>query len=192
MQEFDRAFLVTMGHEGGYVNDKDDAGGETYRGISRRFHPSWPGWQYIDQAKGMDNFPAVLKISKDLQADVLNFYRAQFWDRFNGDAVAEVAPSLANELFDTAVNMGVHRAVIFLQQALNVLNRNQQIYADLVPDGKFGTNTMKALQAYIGNDEPKLLLVVMNALQANHYLEYMGKDPVQEKYARGWFKRVTL
>ena len=39
MADFNDAFDETMGHEGGYVNDSNDAGGETYRGISRRFNP---------------------------------------------------------------------------------------------------------------------------------------------------------
>ena len=37
MADFNIAFEITMGHEGGYSFDKDDAGGETYRGISRRY-----------------------------------------------------------------------------------------------------------------------------------------------------------
>lgn len=192
MRGFDRAFIVTMGHEGGYVNDPTDAGGETYRGVSRRFHPSWPGWRVVDQAKDLLGFPGNLANSKDLAVAVMDFYRAMFWDRFNGDAVAEIAPTLANELFDTAVNMGVHRAVVFLQRALNALNRNQLLYADVLPDGEFGPRTMQALQAYIVTDEPALLLKVINILQGNHYLEFMGKDPAQEKYARGWFARVTM
>mgnify|MGYP002957326922 CR=1 FL=1 len=34
-EEFKKVILV----EGGYVNDPDDAGGETYLGISRRYNP---------------------------------------------------------------------------------------------------------------------------------------------------------
>jgi len=37
-----------------------------------------------------------------------------------------------------------------------------------------------------------VLLKVMNIFQGMHYIEYMRKDPVQEKYARGWLKRVKL
>jgi type VI secretion system secreted protein VgrG len=38
---FLKAFNTTMTFEGGYANDPDDAGGETYMGISRRYHPDW-------------------------------------------------------------------------------------------------------------------------------------------------------
>ena len=51
MADFEKAFINTMGYEGGYVYDPDDAGGETYKGISRRYHPSWPGWRIIDKVK---------------------------------------------------------------------------------------------------------------------------------------------
>jgi len=51
MAIFDEAFEKTAAIEGGYVLDPDDAGGETYKGISRRFNPSWGGWDKIDEMK---------------------------------------------------------------------------------------------------------------------------------------------
>ncbi len=51
MAIFDAAFEKTAAIEGGYVFDPDDAGGETYKGISRRFNPSWGGWDKIDEVK---------------------------------------------------------------------------------------------------------------------------------------------
>ena len=74
-----------------------------------------------------------------------------FWDRFWGDEVSAIAPSLARELFDTAVNMGVTRSVSFLQEALNVLNRNQLLYHDLTVDGSFGPKSIEALQQYFSD-----------------------------------------
>ena len=37
--DFDQAFERVIGHEGGYVNDPRDPGGETKYGISRRAYP---------------------------------------------------------------------------------------------------------------------------------------------------------
>ena len=37
-----------MKHEGGYVFDPDDSGGETYKGVARKFHSKWEGWSKID------------------------------------------------------------------------------------------------------------------------------------------------
>jgi lysozyme family protein len=36
---FEDAFKVLIGHEGGYVNDPKDPGGETKYGISKRANP---------------------------------------------------------------------------------------------------------------------------------------------------------
>ena len=37
---FDKIIEVVLEHEGGYVNDPDDAGGETKYGIAKRWYPS--------------------------------------------------------------------------------------------------------------------------------------------------------
>ena len=49
MADFNQAFDITMGHEGGYANNKLDTGGETYRGVSRNNWPDWEGWRLIDR-----------------------------------------------------------------------------------------------------------------------------------------------
>ena len=38
--KFTEAIGVILYHEGGYVNDKDDPGGETMMGISKRAYPN--------------------------------------------------------------------------------------------------------------------------------------------------------
>lgn len=189
MSTFEQALEQVLAYEGGYGNDPDDAGSETYRGISRRFHPSWSGWSIVDGYKGHPQFPTALDQDANLQAAVRAFYRKQYWDRFQGD---ELQSRLAAKLLDIAVNMGVHRAVQFLQQGLNLLNRNQTSWPDLVEDGLLGPATLGALQVYIRQDPPEVLLKVLNILQGAHYLDYMRRSPVQEKFARGWLARVAL
>ena len=49
MADFNIAFNKVVFHEGGYVNDPEDRGGETYMGISRRAHPSSNIWYHIDK-----------------------------------------------------------------------------------------------------------------------------------------------
>jgi lysozyme family protein len=187
---FTKAYQVTMGHEGGYAKDANDLGGETYRGISRKFNPGWVGWIKVDRAKRQAGFPRSLDRNTSLQGDVAALYKQHYWDKFQGDAIPNQA--IADELFDTGVNMGIVRAVEFLQRALNVLNRNQRLYKDLVPDGLFGPKTLAAARAYLRKDRPELLLKIMNVLQGMHYIDFMTKSPIQEKYARGWFKRVDI
>jgi lysozyme family protein len=190
MADFSRAYARTMAHEGGYANDTDDAGGETYRGISRRFNPAWTGWARIDAARKARDFPKNLEADTVLQREVAAFHRSRHWDRLQGDAIPD--QDVANELFDTGVNLGVVRAVEFLQRALNVLNRNARLYPDLAVDGVLGPKTQAALETCLRQDGPDLILKIMNVLQGAHYLEFMNRDPVQEKFARGWFKRVEI
>jgi len=186
MADFTLAYKKTMGHEVGYVDDPDDTGGETYDGISRKYNPSWPGWALIDQYK--PNFSKEIKAK--LEALKKIFYKEKYWginhlDDFESQEIAE-------ELFDTGVNMGVVRAAQFLQESLNYLNKNGSLYSDLLVDGDIGSKTKSVLDIIMRRKDDALLLKILNVLQARQYLEYMKKDPTQEKFIRGWFNRVFI
>ena len=191
MSDFSKAFEKTMEHEGGYVNDKDDRGGETYRGISRNNFGNWKGWKKIDKYKPVnDGFRKKIKQDESLQNDVRDFYKKEFWNRFKGDDIGD--QGLAEELFDTAVNMGTRVAGRFLQQGLNLLNRNGSLFEDLEEDGLVGKKSIGALNKYLKTDNAVTLLKLLNILQGARYIEIMRNNPTQEKYARGWLNRVSL
>ena len=190
MANFDEAYDITLGHEGGYTHDPVDVGGETYKGVARRYYPDWPGWVIIDESKSSSNFPNNLRGNIKLNSMIKRFYRENYWNLFWGDAIPN--QEVANEMFDTGVNMGVGRAVKYLQKALNLLNRNQKNYPDIVEDGTFGNNTLLTLKMYLEIDNPSFLLKIMNILQGMHYINYMTKSPTQERFARGWLKRVSI
>ncbi len=181
MANFHEAFNKTMGHEGGYVNDPDDAGGETYRGIARKYNPQWAGWNLIDDTKPNIN-------DADLDEHVRKFYKERYWDV---NLLNNFPQVVANEMFDTGVNMGIGRAAKFLQESLNYLNRNGSLFRDLVVDGDVGPATMNGLSK-LSSGDGDILMIMLNVCQARHYMEYMTKSPTQEKYARGWFRRVRL
>lgn len=189
--DFKRVFDKTMGHEGGYVNDPDDPGGETYQGITRRDYSDWPGWEIIDARKRQgEDFAQRLSFSEELQATVRDFYREHFWSPLKCGQMG--SETVAAEVFDTAVNMGSGTAVKFLQQALNAFNRDGTIYPDLKVDGGMGAKSLGALAAYLKSDPEHYLLTALNVLQGARYLGIMGRNQRLEKYARGWFGRVTL
>jgi len=190
MANFEQAYTITLGHEGGYGNDPDDVGAETYKGVARAYYPDWPGWVIIEAAKRGPNFPNNLTNNINLNTMIKSFYKENYWNLFWGNRISN--QSVANELFDTGVNMGVGRAVKYLQRSLNVLNRNQKNYPDIVEDGVFGLNTMNTLNKYLATDDESFLLKIMNILQGMHYIDYMTKSSIQEKYARGWLKRVNI
>lgn len=93
---FDAAFKTLIGHEGGYVNDPRDPGGETKFGISKRAHPK-------EDIRNM-----TLERAKEI-------YLADYWIPAGCD---RLPPDIAFDLFDTAVNSGVRPAVMMLQEAL--------------------------------------------------------------------------
>ena len=91
---FEKAYAQTAKHEGGYAHDPADAGGETFRGISRKMHPGWPGWPAVDLAKASARVAGCGEPKRlaeyvnrwflcDVQMDALveEFYRAEFWER---------------------------------------------------------------------------------------------------------------
>ena len=85
----------TLRHEGGYVNDPDDAGGETKFGISKRAYPS-------------------LDIKHLTLEQAVEIYTRDYFDAVGSDKFSFVP--FRWKLFDIAVNIGVVRAREFLAQ----------------------------------------------------------------------------
>lgn len=92
---FDSAFELLIGHEGGYVNNPADPGGETRFGISKRSYP------------GEDIKAMTLARAKTI-------YLRDFWAPAGCDGVP---PAVRFDLFDMAVNSGVRAAIKCLQGA---------------------------------------------------------------------------
>src|ERR1035438_7110103 len=126
-------------YEGEYSNDKDDPGGETYKGISRNMNKDFEGWKIIDSYKGRKNYPELLKTDDKLQSLVLDFYKKNYWDKFEGDAFDD---ETGEEMFDQSVNLGIKRAIEHLQRSLNLLNDRQTLYPDIKVDGIIGDETL--------------------------------------------------
>ena len=95
---FETAFRFTLGHEGCYVNDSRDPGGETKYGISKRSYPA------VDiKALTLDQAKAI--------------YQRDYWS----PAVCDKMPERVGHLvFDCAVHHGVQVAIKLLQRAVKV------------------------------------------------------------------------
>ena len=98
MTAFDNALTNVLRHEGGLVDDPRDPGGLTNCGISQRAYPD----------QDIRNLTA---------ADIAEIYRTGYWLPIKGDKMPE---SIAIALFDTAVNMGVDKAVRIFQQSMGI------------------------------------------------------------------------
>jgi lysozyme family protein len=184
MADFKTAYKITMAHEGGWANNPADTGGETWRGIARNKHPDWLGWMLVDKAKHGD-FPANLNSVSGLQDMVESFYKVKFWDYLKLDQVNN--QKIANELFDTSVNMGQGIAALFLQRSLNVSNRNGKDYPDLQVDGNIGPVTINALNNHPRQEQ---VLKLLNTLQGARYISICEANPSQEIFLNSWLSRV--
>jgi lysozyme family protein len=147
---FDTAFQNLIGHEGGYVNHPEDPGGETKYGISKRSYPN-------EDIKNL-----TLDRAKEI-------YRRDFWAASGCDALPECAKF---QVFDTAVNSGIDRAIKLVQKTVGVKQ-----------DGVLGAVTLQAIQA-------------MNASRfvahfAAHRLEFMVNLPNWQTFSKGWARRIA-
>ena len=93
---FDKIIGDLLRSEGGYVNDPDDAGGETNYGISKRAYPN-------------------LDIASLSEADAVAIYRRDYWDKVRGD---DLPTGIDYLVFDAAVNHGRSKATKLLQKAV--------------------------------------------------------------------------
>jgi lysozyme family protein len=163
-----------IAREGGYCHHPDDRGGPTNWGIT----------QGVARANGYDG------AMRDLPREIaVTLYRTLYWDRPAFAFIAESAPNLAAELFDTGVNMGPAMATGFLQRALNALNRNGRDYADLVVDRQVGAKTLAALAAFLRSRGPRaeaVLLKAVEALQGELYIDLAERRPANEAFLYGW------
>jgi lysozyme family protein len=151
--DFNKAFALIVGIEGGYVNDPNDPGGETKYGISKRSYPN------VDIA------------SLSLE-DAEAIYQKDFWVPAG---CPDMPPRLAFVVLDCAINNGVTRAIMFLQQTLN-----------LIVDGELGPVTRAAIQRAATANETGI------AVDFHAYrLRYMVELGTWPTYRGGWSKRLA-
>ena len=118
LTKFDDIIEVTLHHEGGYVHDPKDLGGETNYGIAKRFYPK------VD----------IKNLTKEGAKEI---YKKDYWDK---NKVDDLTDDLKHIFFDMCVNMGKRTAVKVLQRA--AVNRGK----DIEVDGGLGPMTIKALK----------------------------------------------
>lgn len=180
MADFSKSILVVLGHEGGYVFDPVDAGGETLYGIARNDFPKWPSWDSVDGYKRQTtDFRRAIAQDTKLLAAAQDFYRANFWNPLYSGLNSQ---AIADKVFDLGVNMNIPPAVQILQQALGYL-----LSGPVVVDGKFGSHTLD----FVNAADEVALLKEMRARAAVRYAEIIIKKPEDEKYVLGWMRRAV-
>ena len=112
---FDTAFDLLLGHEGGFSDHRADPGGKTRFGVT----------EAVARDAGYKGDMRELPI--DLAKRI---YKDRYWDAVKADQLPE---KLRYIMFDAAVNSGPKQAVMWLQRAVKT-----------TPDGIIGPKTIEA------------------------------------------------
>jgi len=171
-----------MKAEGGYVNDPNDAGGETNFGIT------------IAVARANGYSGPMRDMDESFARKV---YMKQYVIDPGFDKIYQVSKNIGAELIDTGVNCGVGTAGKFLQQSLNAFNNRQAHYNDLLVDGNCGQKTVDALKTFIALralDGERVMMTALNCLQGAYYIQVsQAGEKKNENFVYGWIKnRVSI
>lgn len=173
MAKLNIAFQRMLSHEGGYVNDPNDQGGETYRGISRANHKNWSGWTCIDKYKGKTDFPSILDKDVQLQNEIEEFYHIHFWSPLNADCISN--QTNADSIFDFAVNTGITTTARIVQSIVGTKI-----------DGIIGEYTLNK----INNMDFGHFQAVFTVTKIEYYMTTIRNRPTNKKYMVGWITRA--
>lgn len=159
-----------------YTNHPLDRGGPTKYGITLKTLERW--------RKTPCTAVDVQNLTR-LEAEAI--YRELYLKEPNFHLIEAVSMPVAAKLMDCGVNMGPGIPSRFLQRILNGFATPPT--APLVVDGAVGPATARALQAFLnhrGKYGTRVILVMLNSLQAVRYLEIVEKDATQKAFLFGW------
>lgn len=157
MANFSEAIGKTLAKEGGakFTDIASDRGGATKYGISQAAYPN------LD----------IRNLSEQQARDI---YKRDYWDRVRADDID--SDIIADNIFDTAVNMGVRTA-----------SRLAQVTLDIEPaDGIIGSQSLKIINA--ASDET--FITHFTIAKIARYANICMRDRSQSKFLLGWVNRA--
>jgi lysozyme family protein len=163
-----------IGEEGAYSNDPNDSGGETMWGVTAA----------IARASGY-----VGPMNAMPRGTAITIYKLQNWTQPGFDKIAEINGPLGSAMLDLGINCGTHWPGLWLQRGLNVLSDRGSLYKTISVDGMCGTVTRASLNAYLahrGADGVRVMLSLIRAFAAIHYVEIAEANPKDEDFEYGW------
>lgn len=169
MANFDLYFEILIVHEGGYSNHPNDKGGETNLGITDKLDGKADGLVDVnDDGKG----DVPIKELKKEQAK--SIYKRLFWSPLKADEIK--SQSVAEILFDFAVNSGVGTAARAIQKIVNVAQ-----------DGNIGPKTISE----INKRNAAELFEEIKTFRKQFYAKIIVKNPKLKTFEKGWNNRIN-
>ena len=163
MSNFENAIKPALDHEGEYVNNPNDPGGETKYGISKRSYPN-------------------LDIKNLTPADAKMIYLRDWWVKYHYEWFK--SDKIATKIFDISINTGAKQSHKILQKAINLCFDDE----DLIIDGFLGKKTFDAVNRIY---DVERLLRGIAIFQAFYYKNLVQRKPSQRVFINGWLKRAT-
>lgn len=162
--------------EGGYVDDPADPGGATNHGVT----------ESVARQHGYDgdmrDFPRTCSIEGQVCAE--SIYRRDYIERPGFLPLVQIDPVVAEEVIDTAVNMGPRRPSRWFQASVNATCNTR-----LAVDGRIGPMTQLAwreCRAHLGPVACVAMLDAMDARQEAEYDRLVRVNPRLRRFRRGW------
>lgn len=161
--------------EAGWVNNKNDPGGETIWGCTIAVARA-NGWR-----GPMKDMP---------QATCREILYKQYIVKPGFMPLVEREPVLAYEVIDTGVNAGPARAKVWFQASLNTFSRGGRDYPKIAVDGQIGPATLRAYDNLVRRRGPKkaceLMVKSADHFQAAHYTKLCEGDKLSD-FCVGWY-----
>jgi lysozyme family protein len=167
--KFNSIIDKNLEHEGGYVNDKNDRGGETKYGITKPF---------MEEYKYALPDEKAIPI-KDLTVDDAKKLYKAMWDRYNLGYIRD--KDLAYVIYDYMINSYAGTVAKRTQEILNTKG------AALKVDGHIGEKSLNAIH----DSDPKWLIDEILKNRQHHHRQDVYNNPVQIKYYAGWMNRLN-
>jgi len=162
-ENFEEIVGFVLKHEGYKSNHPDDPGGLTIWGFSQKYYP-----EIVKELSSLNE-----RTSYHVAGD---FYHRLFWDKLHCD---DIPAPLDCVLFDTAVNVGISRAVKLLQEVLGILGCNIEV------DGIMGPETLDCINKI--NDDP----LILTLCYIGRRLDYYRTLDNFKVFGKGWVRRVA-
>lgn len=155
--KFDRCLHEVFLYEGGYVNHPEDRGGPTNFGITLKTLADWRGTEVTE-----------LDVARLTRQEARLIYLSRYWNPVRGD---DLPPGVDLVVFDSAVHLGVPRAVRMVQRVVGT-----------TPDGVLGQKTLAAIRAM-----PAESLIQRICAERLEFLRTLGN---WQTFKNGWQRRL--
>ncbi|NOZ54434.1 MAG: N-acetylmuramidase [Gammaproteobacteria bacterium] len=157
MANFEKAIIKTLINEGGakITDDPNDSGGLTKYGISQRAYPN-------------------VNIRGLTENQAKEIYKRDYWDVIKADDVQ--SQHVAENIFDTAVNMGPRTASRLAQIALGMSDA----------DGIIGPQTLAVLNQAVA----ETFIAEYTITKIARYASICNRNRSQRKFLLGWVNRT--